>query len=360
MISLYLAAALAVQSASPVAQTLAVEPIPRPEQILAIPDELRTAFQLEVLDTTRFQQDRLERLVRFVFGKDSLGVTYTSDATQTVAASFRSREVNCLSSALMIVALAREAGLKAHAQQVSKVVTWDLRDDVVVQSQHVNAIVELGSGRRYVIDVDASDAIATDALNPISDQQLLAYFYGNRAMELLVERRLPEAGTWLDEALRLAPKDPLLRNNAGVMSLRMGDEEAAERHFLEALHKDPDQISALSNLIALYQRRGDGLRAAKWQARADKVLRNAPYYQFDLGRQREQSGDTQGAIQFYRRAIALNRSEHRFYFALAQAYLAMGRRDKANREMARALEHSHGTAREEYQGKLVMLRRRGL
>lgn len=360
MISLYLAAALAVQSASPAAPALAVEPIPGPEQILAIPDELRTAFRHEVLDTTRFQHDRLERLVGFVFDKDSLGVTYTSDATQTVAASFHSREVNCLSSALMIVALAREAGLKAHAQQVSKVVSWDLRDDVVMESQHVNAIVELGNNRRYVIDVDASDAIATDTLNPISDRQLLAYFYGNRAMELLVERRVPEAGAWLDEALRLAPEDPLLRNNVGVMSLRMGDEAAAERNFLEVLRMDPDQVSALSNLIALYQRRGDGPSAAKWQARADKVLRNAPYYQFELGQQREQSGDAQGAIRFYRRAIALNRSEHRFHFALARAYLATGRRDKANREMARALEHSHGAVREEYQGKLVMLRQRGL
>lgn len=358
MIRLCLAAVLALQLAPRVvAMPLAIELPPSPEEVTAIPEELRQAFRKEVLNATRFPEARLEKLVKFVFDKEGLGISYRADATRTIAESFQTRTVNCLSSTLLIVTLAREAGLKAQGQRVDSILVWGAKGEVAVQSQHANAIIEVASKRRFVVDVDSSDVPATDALRPVSDEQLLAYFYGNRAMELVMDGRLVEAQAWMDEALRHGGDDASLWNNAGVLSLRMGDIAAAEAWFLKAADNDPKQISVLSNLVSFYQRQGDRERAASWQARSDSVLRKAPYYQFQLGRQKEHAGDVQDAIRYYRRAISLNKGEHRFHFALAQAYFEIGQLRKADRELSTAYDLSEGALRQRYQDKLAMLRR---
>ncbi|HTL14629.1 MAG TPA: hypothetical protein VL251_05980 [Thermomonas sp.] len=355
---LLLAAALAVQPVStppPVVSIPASMP-PPPAQVMAIPEELRAAFRREVVDATRFPEARLEKLVAFVFGPDKLGVEYKAEATQSVADSFRSRKVNCLSSTLLVVALAREAGLKAEAQEIDQVLAWGSTGELVIQSKHANAIIQVSSKRRFVVDVDSSDVEATAALNPIGDEKLLALFYGNRAMELMADGQAEAARPWLEEALRHAPGDPGLLNNAGVLSLRLGLPEDAERRFLAAYEADPAQPSVLSNLIALYQRRGDLARASLWQARSNQVLRHDPYYQYKLGRERERAGDAPAAVRFYRRAISLHRGEHLFHFALARTYLGLGNVRKADRELSIAHELSDGPLRQRYQDKLAALR----
>ena len=358
MIGLFLAAALALQAAPQAsAMTQAAPHLPRPDEVMAIPEELRQAFQKEVLDVTAFPEARMDLLVKFTFDRQGLGITYNSDATRTVAESFQTRTVNCLSSTLLVVALAREAGLKAQGQRVDGVLVWGAKGEVAIQSQHVNAIIEVPGLRRFVVDVDSSDVLAAEALNPIGDEQLLAYFYGNRAMELMMDGRIPEAQDWLREALRHAPDDASLLNNAGVLSLRLGEVKTAESQFLQAVENAPRHISVLSNLVSLYQRQGDVVQEAHWRARSEKVLRKAPYYQYQLGEQHESAGDMQAAIRYYRRAVDLKKTEHRFHLALARAYFAVGELRKAERELTTARDLAEGAPRQRYQDKLAALRR---
>ena len=355
MLSTFIATLLALQ-APPVSGH--VELPPPPEQVLAIPEDLRTAFRERVVDARRSPKQRLARLVEFVFDENELGVEYQPDASLTVSEIYQARKANCLSSTFLIVALAREAGLNAYGQQIDRVLSWGSTGEIVMQSMHANAVVEV-EGRRFVVDVNASGATsATDALHPVSDQQLLALYYGNRAMELMVAGRQPEAQPWLDEALRHAPLDPTLLNNAGVLSLRKGDADAAEKYFLSAIGQAPELMSGLSNLVALYKNRGDDSRVAIWQSRAEKALRKDPYYQYTLGRQLELSGDYAEAAKQYRRAISLNGKEHQFHFGLARVYFSMGDSRGADRELSVAYKLSLGHARERYGDKLAALRKR--
>ena len=330
---------------------------PTPEEVMAIPEELRERFHREVIDATRFPESRLQRLVTFVFDANKLGVEYKADATQTVTDAYASRKVNCLSSTLLIVALAREAGLQAEGQEIDRILAWGSVGETVVQSRHANAVVKVAEKRKFIVDVDSTDVLASDALSPVSDEQLLASFYGNRAMELMVEGHLAESKAWLDEALRHAPDDAILWNNAGVLSRRMGDLPAAEEHFLKAVAKQPEQMSVLSNLVALYKGRGDAATSAHWQARAERILRKDPYYQFSLGRQYEQAGNYVDAMRQYRRAVNLNRDEHRFHFGLARVYFQLGQLRMADRELTVAAELSEGPRRQQYQDKLAALKR---
>ena len=357
MFNVLLVAVLALQPSpahAPPAASSAADHPPSSEQVLAVPDELRETFRRQVVETTRSPGLRLKRLVHFMFDPSGLGVEYDPGATHTVAETFRTRKANCLAFTLLTVALAREAGLQAYGQQIDRVLSWDVADKTILQSMHANAGVVIDD-RHYVVDVATNEILASTERYPIDDEHLLALFYDNRAMELMVAGRYSEAKNWLDEALRHNPEDAALWNNAGVLSLRVGGGATAESLFLKAADKDPRLTSVISNLIAFYQDKGDTARAAQWQERADKASRKDPFYQFTLGQRQEQAGDYAEAVRHYRRAIALNRSEELFHFGLARAYFHMGRLRSATTELGHAQDLSSGQDRERYRTKLDVL-----
>jgi Flp pilus assembly protein TadD len=366
MLDMLLAAGLALQTApatkasvpaipAAVAAPAVVETPPSPDQIMAIPAELRAAFQRQVLDVTNAPEQRLRRMVAFMFDKDGLDLQYKADATHTVAESYRTRQVNCLSFTLMALALAREAGLKAQGQQIDRVLAWNLTNDVVMQSLHANAVVTIG-GRDFMVDIASSRLYAAVMDYKVDDQQMFASFYGNRAMELMATGRAAYAKPWLDRAMKLSPQDATLWNNAGVLSQRLGDVAGAETWFLRAARQDPRLTSVYYNLVALYHGRGDSTRAAFWQERADKILRHDPYYQFSLGERNVQAGDYSGAVRYYRRAISLDGREQLFHFGLARAYARLGKMDAAEAELGTAYRLSGASDKQRFQAKLDALR----
>jgi len=354
MLNILFAAALALQPlsnshASP-GQTIP----PLPEQVMAIPDALRDEFRQKVL-TTKSPEQRLYRLIDFMLKPDGLGLQYMANATNTVAESYRTRQVNCMAFTLMAVALAREAKLPAYAQQIDKVMAWNMTGDVVSQILHANAVVLVGK-RRYMVDIAVGSLSAPVVDYQINDEHLLALFYSNRAMELQTEGRLADAMIWQSEALRHNQTDATLWNNAGVLNQRMGNLTNAEHMYLNALEKNPRLSSALSNLVALYRQRGDLGLANHWQRQSEKVLSKDPYYQFVQGRRNETAGDYQGAINYYRRAISLYKQEHVFHFFLARAYSRLGYLREADSELSIAQRLSSGADRQRYQAKRDALR----
>ncbi|MND04070.1 hypothetical protein D3C83_241800 [compost metagenome] len=62
------------------------------------------------------------------------------------------------------------------------------------------------------------------------------------------------------------------------------------------------------------------------------------------------------AIRHYRQAIRLYGDEHRFYSALARAYLGAGDTRRAAKALARAQALSDGDTRAAYRAKLDSLR----
>lgn len=360
MLEWMLSAALAIQPAvqSPAAPA---PDVPAAGLVMALPAELRESFRKDVVEATQFPEARLQRLIEFVFDKNGLGITYKADATLTITEAVEKRTANCMTSTMLVVALAREAGLKAQGQLVESVPVWGAQGELAVQSRHANAIVDVGGGRRFVVDVDASGAEATDALQPVEDARLLASYYGNRAAEFMLEGRYEEAKTWQDVAIKHGPGDVALWNNAGVLSLRMGQPGQAEAWFLKVVQMVPDHVSALSNLVDFYRRQGDMKQMLAWQTKSKRVLRKAPYYQYQLGWQSEKGGRTKEAARYYRQAVHLVPQEHRFHWALARTYFSLGHASKAERELAEARLLAEGPVRAGYERKLAALRslRRG-
>ncbi len=355
MLSVILATVLALQAVpAPAAVPAQFDVPPSPEQVLVIPEELERDFLKHVVNSTHSPEQRLKRLSDFMFDEERLGLKYMPNATQTITEAYGTRQVNCLSFTLMFVTLARKAGLQAYGQQIDRVLAWGMTGDVVMQSMHANAVVTF-DGRKFMADIAAEGLSVPVANFQVDDEHLLALFYSNRAMELLVTGHAREAQAWLDVALIHSPTDATLLNNAGVLSQRRGDAVSAESFYARALAENPRLTSAYYNLIGLYRANGDVTRMSYWQHRADKILRKDPYYQFSLGRQQERSGDYAEAVGLYRKAIRINDDEPLFHFGLARAYYQLGQSRRAGLELSLARDLSGDADRIRYQAKLDAL-----
>jgi Flp pilus assembly protein TadD len=330
-----------VPSVAPV--TPAVLPMPRPEQVMAVPPELRALLQQQVVDASGSGRSRLERLVGFLFQKSGLGMEYSADATLTVEQAYRTRKANCLTFTLLTVALAHESGLQAYGQELDDVVAWRVGNDIVYRFNHVNAGITIGRSR-LTVDVARDLVMTRKPPEPISDQHLLALYYNNRAAELLAAASPAAAAPYMAMALQLAPRYASAWANAGVLRLREGDPRAAERDYLKALALDPANVGALMNLVALYRNNGDEARRAIYARRLEKVQVKDPYFQFLQAEDNERQGDYAGAVQHYRRAIRLYDGDSRFYVGLARAYQQLGEERHARRAMNRAAALSRSSA----------------
>jgi len=349
MIGWMLAAALALAPSPPASEV--PQPMPGPAQVLALPAALQQRLHDEVITPHRSDRQRLERLVEFMFDPAGLGMQYRYDATLTVEQAYMGREANCLTFTLMVIALAREAGLEAYAQEIDETLSWHQQDSTIYQSNHVNAGIRVG-GQRYTVDVGSDSLIARRPPQRVSDQRLLSHFYNNRTADLMAVGALDIADPYMAMALDLDPAYANSWNNAGVLRLRQGDLPGSRSAYQRALVLDPGHSAALFNLLALSQRTGDRRGEMQYRRRLDAVQSRDPFHQFLLAADYERHGDYARAATHYQRAIRLHGSEHRFHFGLARAYLQLGDARRAGRALARAQALGGDSMRSVYQAKL--------
>ncbi len=330
--------------------------LPSREQIMAVPPELHAQVRDRVIERSRTKEQRFRLLVDFVAGDDGLTLEYDSQTTRTVEETFRSGKANCLSFTLLFVALAREAGLQAYAQEYQQVLAWHRQDELVYNSSHINAGVKFG-GQRQTVDVGQGALIARRPPKVVSDQRALAHFYHNRGAELMAAGQMDAARRHMDAAIELDPDNPAVWNNLGVLGLRNRDPRAAERAYMTALKLDPMHAAALSNIVALYQRTGEQKQAASFMQRLQEARLADPFHQFILAIEYEKRGDYATAVDYYRRAIRLHDRDPEFYFGLARVYSLMGDARRARRSQARASALGDDTAHRSYQVRPASLRR---
>ncbi|MFC3814154.1 tetratricopeptide repeat protein [Lysobacter sp. GCM10012299] len=325
-----------------------------PAQIMALPAELKSRYQAEVLDGHRTQQARLDRTVEFLFGEQGLGMTYRESATTTVAEAYATREANCLTFTLLFLALAHEAGLDAAPQEMVQTLAWRQAEGTLYRSNHVNAVVRI-SGRQYSVDV-ARDAVMGFPPQPISQARLYGHFYNNLGIAAMERMDLVAAKRDIDQAIALDPGYANHWSNAGVIAVRNGDTEAADGYYVKALSLDPHNTNALFNMAGLAHRRGDAKGEADYRRRLARIQEKDPFHHFLLAMNHERAGEFDLAIRHYRKAIRLFGEEPRFYSALARAYVGAGDTRRAAKALARAQSLRDGDTRAANRAKLDNLR----
>lgn len=347
MYALLLAAALSLTPSGAPAAT------PPPT---AVPPELRQRLHDEVLSTPSGRRQRIEQLLHFMIDPDALGIVYDEAATNSIAQTYATRKANCLSFTLLFLALAREAGLEAHGQEIRNTLSWHQEQGTIYRSNHVNAGVRIG-GRSLTVDTSGDTVITGERPAAISEERLLAHYYNNLAMEQLARGDIAAGLRLMDAALAKAPDYAALWSNLGVLHMRNQDITAAERSYLKALKLDPEDDGAIFNMLSLAQRQGDTGREAEFRRRLSRVQQKDPLHHFMLGMNYERRDDYAKAIVHYQRAIHLYRGEHRFYAALAQAHLKAGDPKRAGKALLRARALAPESTRAAYTARLQELKR---
>lgn len=299
-----------------------------------MPEPLKRQFREQVLDHTHLSSARLERLMDFLSGAHGLGMSYEPDAHHTVAEANATREANCMNSTPLTVALAREAGLDAYAQQAEEPL------GLATGPQHAlphSARQCRGAHPRAPRDRRPGQERShhPQPTGPIGDNRLIAHYCNNRAAALLEHGSADDALRHAAIALRLVAGYATSGSDTRVMHLRGGDDARAGHAYRRAVDLDPDKPGTLLKLVSFHPRTGDAAAACALQKRLDAVQARDPFHYFLLAASFERDGDFEWAASRYRTAIRLYDGKRRFHFGLARAYFLLGDMRRAGKALAR-------------------------
>lgn len=280
---------------------------------------------------------RVYNLMDAILGHKKLGVIYEGTGTGTAIETFEKRRGNCLSFTILFVAMARHLGLDAYFQEVSEVISWDRRGEMVVRNQHMIVEVEVKNGRQ-VVDFLPGAEKRYRSVRRITDERALAHFYNNLGVDILAEGDAALALAYFDRALAADQTFTYAWTNRGVAHRRLGDFEAAESGHLKALEIDKNEPAAMANLASLYLGAGLEEQAQPLLRQVENHLRRNPYHHFRQGASAARAGDLSAAIAHFKEAIRRMPEEPEFHAALADVLARSGDAKKARESLGKALE----------------------
>jgi Tfp pilus assembly protein PilF len=304
-------------------------------------------------------------LVDALYQRDKLRLEYDSVRTRTASQAFEARAGNCLSLVIMTAAFAREMGLQVTYQSAYREENWSRSGDLLFRSGHVNVtlgrrFIEAGSAgdlNEMTIDFLPPEQIRGLRTVPIAEATVLAMYMNNRAAEALAQGRLDEAHGWARESIRQDPAFLGAFNTLGVIYLRHGDVQPAERVFRHVLAREPANTLTLSNLAQALSQMGRLQESQALWSELERVNPHPPFHFFNLGLAAMRRGDFRSARDLFTQEAARDGSYHEFQFWLAVANYRLGDVEQARRHLDRALAASTTRSDHElYAAKLDWIR----
>lgn len=338
------------------------EPI-RTDQIFALSEPMKTYVARELLGQS--MKGTRQALIDAV-AQGQLRLEYDSVATRNAAEAFEAKAGNCLSLVIMTAAFAKALGLEVQYNSAAVGDLWSRSGNIYFLNGHVNVTLGRKATGSRIMLYDAAETMTIDFLpgaelgalrtRPIDEQTIVAMFLNNRAAEALVRGRLDDAYWYAREAMRQSPAYWGSYNTLGVIYLRRGDNETAERAFRRVLEHEPDNTRAWANLALTLDRLGRRDDAQAADAQLARIERHAPFHFFHLGIAAMEAGDFQAARDAFAKEVRRAPEYHEFHFWLGLAELRLGNVRAARSELALALEQST-TARDHdlYASKLARL-----
>ena len=281
---------------------------------------------------------KLLSLHEAVSGTDGLDMQYDPLAEGSASEVFHRGTANCLSYANLFVALARAAGLQAHYQWQEVRPQWSKVNDRVQIGLHVNVVVRLRDGYRFMVDIAPLPSRDIIDEQPLTDAEAEALFYNNIAMAALANGKLETSWNHLLRALQIAPAMAHLWVNLGALYRVNDQHRAAEQSYLQALALDFTEHSAMTNLVVLYGLEGREEERQYWLAKLDSHRQANPYYHAWRGEEAATNGDWQAALRHYNRAVALMPRDSSLLFARGVVYYRLNDLDDAARSIKMAIE----------------------
>jgi Flp pilus assembly protein TadD len=335
------------------------------EDIFALTPEMKEFVHARVNAGSR-ETGSTRALYNALYPKGDLRIDYDAAVTRNARQTFEAKSGNCLSLAIMTAALARELNLTVKYQHILIDETWSRHGDLFFSSGHVNLV--LGKKNTvYQSTGDPSEAIIIDFLptgdashlpsHTIDEKTIVAMYMNNRAAESMAANRLDDAYWWAREAVLQDPSFTTAYNTLGVVYLRHGNAQLAQRVFGYSLELEPHDTVAMFNLIQALNDQGLTADANRMTAKLHELQPDQPYHLFNLGRAAMEHGDFKTARDLFQKEVDHDPYNHEFQFWLASANFRLGDMKQANAHLKLAMEYSTTrSGRELYAAKLDRLR----
>jgi len=304
--------------------------------VLAVTPAMHAFLERYILSYTN-PETRLRLLVLAVTSTGVLGFDYDEARTLTAAAAFETRSGNCIGFANMMIALAREAGLEAGYQEVSRRSEWSSRDDTVLLIKHINVVVS-SPQYSYVVDISGIRFKPGVRRRLLADAEGRALYFNNIGAEALLKNKLATAWAYLVKSIDTAPSlaDPWV--NLGVVFGRNEQLDEAVLAYQTALQIDNSEYAAMSNLYEVYLAQEDLQAANNLQRRVEKYRLQNPYYLMKLSEEALEQARFEESVSLLRRAIRKKDNDHQLHFALAKTQYLSGQTVAARSSLQRARE----------------------
>jgi Tfp pilus assembly protein PilF len=306
----------------------------------------------QIVPQTRHEDPR-QALLDALRGK--LRIDYDSETTRTASQTFAAREGNCLSLVIMAAALARQLGIRVTYQEVYDFDTWSRDAGFAILSQHVNLV--LGPRAQgpsatlfpdepapMIVDFLPPRQVADAASRPIAEQTVVAMYLNNRAAEIMVGGNVDGAYWFARAALEADPGFANAANTLGVIYLERHHPAQAEHAMRYALQREPDNVSAMSNLSRLLAAEGRSAEARVLAERLARIQRHPPFYFYDRGMAAMRAGQFEQAAGLFEKSLAQRPYDVPSHFELAIAEAHLGDMRRARRELESA--ETNSTTRE--------------
>jgi len=319
----------------------------RTDDIFVLSDAMHRYLAVDIADQIRLKGPQLG-LIEALQKHAQLKLEYDAARTKNAAATFASRTGNCLSLVIMTAAFAKELGVPVAYQAAYLDDTWSRAGNLLIASGHVNVTLarRLFDARTprdrspMTIDFLPAEDLGGLRTRDVGETTIVAMYANNRAAEALADGRLDDAYAWAAESVRRDPAFAGAYNTLGVIYLRHGDVDEAERAFAHVLAADAKDTRALANLRETYSRQGRSADAERMRQRLAALETDPPYHFFDLGMAAARRDDWRSARELFAREVARADANHEFHFWLGVADWRLGEESAALRHLTLAIDNS--------------------
>ena len=337
----------------------------RAEDVFALSEEMKSYIENEMAGPL-MNKGLHKGLLDALYAKNQLRLEYDAATTRNASQAFASRSGNCLSLVIMTAAFAKALDLSVTYQAAVIEPMWSRAGGMHFLSGHVN--LTLGGRSTGIRTIyDAGESLTVDFLPPqelrglrtwvLGEETIVAMYMNNRAAESLVRGRVDDAYWWARAAVVQDPSFSSAYNTLGVVYLRHGDWQEAERVLSNILEREPGNAQAISNLALALDKLGRAAESDALHRRLAQIDPYPPFHFFDRGLAAMRLGDFSAARDLFAREVDRDPYYHEFHFWLGLANLNLGNVAEARRHLALAVENSTTRGdRDFYAAKLERMR----
>jgi len=304
---------------------------------MALNDEIIAYMEANVTDISS-DLTIVDKLQSLLFDAQYLNIEYDDQVTRSAVQTFNDRKGNCLSVVNLYIAMARYYGVDAKFQTVKVRPSWDRRGEVLVLSQHINALGRFNSNTLYVVDFTPEITLQQLTASIIDDREARALYFNNLGAESLIAMNYDQAIAYFKNALFLEPSLSIAWNNIGTAYSRLGDKETAEYAYQKSYSLDRSNATAINNLVRFYRQKGDLEKSLRYAKAIERFNNRNPYFHYNLGNIAYAAADYETAREHFIQAIKRKEAEPDFYLALSKTYEQLDQPTESARQYAMAIE----------------------